>query len=85
MKISELIKLLNKTKRKFGDIPVSVDELTINSEADEFAAIHDIAYAGVYMVRPDDGSRSRKQFVLLSDGDSSLFGQKDLLTNSKVD
>lgn len=85
MKISELIKLLNKTKRKFGDIPVSVDELTVNSEADEFAAIHDIDYAGVYMIRPEDGGRSKKQFVLLANGDSSLFGQKDLLTNSKVD
>ena len=78
MKISELVKQLNKAKSLYGDLEVSFDETTVNENADPFSCIEHIEGCGVFTVRDDDG-RKKKQLVLFGWGDSALADEKDFL------
>lgn len=78
MKISELVKQLNKAKRLCGDLDVTFDELTVNENADPYACVEPIDGCGVFKVRNDEG-RSRKALVLFGWGDSTFADEKDYL------
>ncbi len=70
MKISELVKQLNKAKRLYGDLRVSFDETTVDDTKDPTSCITEVVDCGVFMVTPDEVGRPKKQFVLFVDGDS---------------
>lgn len=79
MKLSELVKLLNKAKREHGDIQVSFDGFTVAPEeaVDEFESIFPVHLIGVKKVGHDDRVRRTKEFVLGYEGSESVFDLAD--------
>lgn len=80
MKIDLLIKELNSIKRKFGNVEVGFDTVTVDPNADEFMSVTDVGVLGVFMVRTDGENRGHKTVILGDTNmDSAFSGQKDLM------
>jgi hypothetical protein len=78
MKISEIVKELNKAKRKFGDLEVSFDITMGNEDIDPANCLTELIPIGVCKTWSETSTRSKKQFIFGNDYESA-FEEKDIL------
>jgi hypothetical protein len=73
MKISELVKQLNKIKREAGDLSVVFNELSINEDADLEFCIHGVNSATSDKFVDSESGRYKKALVLSANYDPEVY------------